>query len=96
MNLLLQDQLFLFKKWGWSSDVNVLGKRSVPGRPTNLDHGRARDSAFAVGAGGGGLDSFFCHLSFLFLLRVTTRYRLKYCLNGPLNATNQPTKWGIF
>ena len=59
MKLLLEDQLFLFKKWGWSSGVNVLGKLSVPGCPTNLDHGRARDSAFAVGAGGGGLDSFF-------------------------------------
>ena len=49
----------------------------------------------AVGAGGGCLDIFIL-LSFLLFLPLweTTRYRLKYCLKGPLNPkqpTNQPT-----
>ena len=50
--------------------------------------------ALAVGAGGGG--GLFGHF-FSFLspsLWETARYRLKYCLKGPLNPkqlTNQPT-----
>ena len=51
-------------------------------------------SALAIGAGGGCLVIFFPHLSFLSpSLRETARYRLKYCLKGPLNPkqpTNQP------
>ena len=46
----------------------------------------------SVGAGGGCLDIFFSHLSFPLSpsLWETARYRLKYCLKGPLNP-NQPT-----
>ena len=47
----------------------------------------------AVGAGGGCLDIFslICHFSFLSpSLWETARYRLKYCLKGPLNP-KQPT-----
>ena len=50
----------------------------------------------AVGAGGGCLDIFFLIYHFSFLspsLWETARYRLKYCLKGPLNPkqpTNQP------
>ena len=52
--------------------------------------------ALAVGAGGGCLDIFFSYLSFPLSpsLWETARYRLKYCLKGPLNPkqpTNQPT-----
>ena len=55
-------------------------------------------TALAVGAGGGGLDIF--SLSYLFSILFpslweTARYRLKYCLKGPLNPkqpTNQPTQ----
>ena len=48
-------------------------------------------TALAVGAGGGCLDIFFSHLSFLSpALWETARYRLKYCLKGPLNP-KQPT-----
>ena len=53
--------------------------------------------ALAVGAGGGCLDIFslICHFSFLSpSLWETARYRLKYCLKGPLSPkqpTNQPT-----
>ena len=31
-----------FHSWGWSGGAMVLGKLPVPGRPTNLDHSRAR------------------------------------------------------
>ena len=51
----------------------------------------------AVGAGGGLFGHFFSHLSFLFSVSLslaeTARYRLTYCLKGPLNPqqpTNQP------
>ena len=49
---------------------------------------------FAVGAGGGGLNicSHVYLFSFLSLsLLEKARYRLKYCLKGPLNQNNQPT-----
>ena len=71
----------------------VLGKRQVPGRPANLDNSRARPVALAVGAGGSCLDNFslICHFSLLSpSLCETARYRLQYCLTGPLN-TKQPT-----
>ena len=51
----------------------------------------------SVGAGEGCLDIFslICHFSFLSpSLWETDRYRLKYCLKGPLSPkqpTNQPT-----
>ena len=52
--------------------------------------------ALAIGAGGGCLDIFSLIYHFSFLspsLWETARYRLKYCLKGPLNPeqpTNQP------
>ena len=52
--------------------------------------------ALAVDAGGGCLDIFSLIYIFSFLspsLLETVRYRLKYCLKGPLNPkqpTNQP------
>ena len=53
-------------------------------------------TALAVGAGGGCLDIFTLIYPFFPLspsLWETARYRLKYCLKGPLNpkSTNQPT-----
>ena len=54
-------------------------------------------TALAVGAGGGWLDIFTLVYHFSFLspfLWETSRYRLKYCLKGPLSPkqpTNQPT-----
>ena len=53
-------------------------------------------TTLAVGASGGCLDIFslVCRFSFLSpSLRETARYRLKYCLKGPLSPkqpTNQP------
>ena len=72
----------------------VLGKLTVPGRPTiwiTVGHGL---TALAVGAGGGCLDIFTLIYPFIPLspsLWETARYRLKYCLKGPLNPdpTNQ-------
>ena len=52
--------------------------------------------ALAVGAGGVVLDIFFSlvyHFSFIFpSLWATARYRLQYCLKGPLSP-KQPTSF---
>ena len=75
----------------------VLGTIPVPGRPTIRMIVGQGPIALAVGAGGGCLDIFTLLYHFYFLspsLWETTRYRLKYCLKGPLNPkqpTNQPT-----
>ena len=75
----------------------VLGKLLASGRPTTLDNSRARPTALTVGAGGGCLDIFSLVYHFSFLspsLWETARYRLKYCLKGPLSRKqpiNQPT-----
>ena len=71
----------------------VLGKLQVPGRPTNLETVGQGPTALAVGAGEGCLDIFTLHYPFSPLspsLWETARYRLKYCLKGPLNP-KQPT-----
>ena len=44
----------------------MLGKLPVLGRPTNLIIVEQGPIVLAVGAGGGCLDIFFSHLSFLF------------------------------
>ena len=73
----------------------MLGKLSVLGRPTILNTVGQGPIALAVGAGGGCLDIFtlICHFSSLSpSLWEAARYRLKYCLKGPLNpgqTTNQ-------
>ena len=80
---------------GWSGGAIVLGKLPVPGRPTiwiTLGQGL---TALAVGAGG----FFFFFWTFVLFtilsllspsLWEAARYRLKYCLKGPLNQ-KQPT-----
>ena len=71
----------------------VLGKLPVPGRPTIWITVGQGPSALAVGAGGGCLDIFTLIYPFSPLspsLWETARYRLKYCLKGPLNP-KQPT-----
>ena len=78
----------------------VLGKLPVPGRPTIWITVGQGPTALAVGAGGGCLDIFYSHLSFLFSFSLSLgdgRYRLKYCLKGPLNpkSTNQISCFGI-
>ena len=83
---------FLSPYHGWSGGAMVLGKLPVPGRPTILITVGQGPIALAVGAGGDGLDillsSIFSSLSPS--LWETARYRLKYCIKGPLNP-KQPT-----
>ena len=71
----------------------VLGKLPVPGRPTIWITVGQGPTTLAVGAGGGCLDIFTLIYPFSPLspsLWETARYRLKYCLKGPLIPT-QPT-----
>ena len=81
---------------GWSGGAMVLGKLPVSGRPTIWIIVGQGPIALVIGAGGGCLDIFtliYPFPSFPFLWE-TARYRLKYCLKGPLNPkepTNQPT-----
>ena len=65
----------------------VLGKLSVPGRPTIWMIVGQRPFALEVGAGWGCLDIFILLYPFSSLspsLWETARYKLKYCLKGPL------------
>ena len=78
----------------------VLGKLPVSGRPTNLDSSTARAYRTCSRCGWGLFGHFFsCLLIFFsFLspsLRKTARYRLKYCLKGPLSP-KQPTNPNVF
>ena len=70
----------------------VLGKLPEPGRPTFWIIVGQGPIALAVGAGGGCLDIFTLLYPFSPLspsLWETARYRLNYCLKGPLNPKNQ-------
>ena len=77
----------------------VLGKLPAPGRPTNLDYSRA-SAYYAYSRCGGVVWTFFSlvyHFSFLFpSLWETARYRLKYCLKGPLSPKNQSINQSIY
>ena len=71
----------------------MLGKLSVPGRPTNWIRVGQGPAVLAVGAGGACLDIFSLVHHFSFVSPSpweTARYRLKYCLKGPLTQNNQP------
>ena len=79
--------------WRWSGGAMVLGKLPVPGRPTIWIKVGQGPTALAVGTGGGRWDIFTFIYPFSPLspsLWETARYRLKYCLKGPLNP-KQPT-----
>ena len=70
----------------------ILAKLPVPGRPTVLMIVGQGPIALAVGAGWGCLDIFTLLHHFSPLspsLWETARYRLKYCLKGPLNPKQQ-------
>ena len=72
----------------------VLGKLTVPGRPTIWMTVGQGPTALAVGADGGCLDIFSLIYPISILspsLWETARYRLKYCLKGPEAQNNQPT-----
>ena len=72
----------------------MLGKLSAPGRPTSLDDSRARAYCACSRCGWGFVWSFFLSSVFFSFLSPslwkTARYRLRYCLKGPLNP-KQPT-----
>ena len=75
----------------------MLLNSSVPGRPTNSDNSRAKAYSICSCASGGCLDIIVFSLSSIISLTPslweTARYRLKYCLKGPLNpkqTDNQP------
>ena len=93
LGIYLQEILRILCCRGWSGGAMVLGKLSVPGRPTIWITIGQGPTALAVVAGGGCLDIFTLLYPFFPLspsLWETARYRLKYCLKGPLNP-NQPT-----
>ena len=84
-----------YKARGWSGDAMMLGKLPVPGRPTIWITVGQGPTALAVGAGGGCLDIFTLIYPFSPLspsLWETARYRLKYCLKGPLNPKEPPNQ----
>ena len=90
---------------GRSGDAMVLGKLPVPGRPTIWRIVGQGPIALAVGADGCCLDIFTLLYPFAPLSPSrweTARYRLKYCLKGPLNpkqSTNLPfvkCEWADF
>ena len=71
----------------------MLGKLPVPGRPTDLDYSRARAYCTCSRCGWGLFGHFFLSSITSVLspsLWETARYRLKYCLKGPLSP-KQPT-----
>ena len=75
--------------------MKVLGKLPVPGRLTILITVGQGSTVLAVGAGGGCFDIFTLIYPFSSLspsLWKTARYRLKYCLKGPLYP-KQPTNY---
>ena len=80
---------------GWSGGAMVLGKLPVPGRPTIWITVRQGPTALAVGVGGVVWTFSLSSILPLLFLWKTARYRLKYCLKGPLNP-NQPTKKNQF
>ena len=69
----------------------VLGKLPVPWRPTILITVGQGPIALAVGAGG-VVWTFLLSSILSPSLWETARYRLKYCLKGPLNP-KQPTNY---
>ena len=82
----------LWDRLGWSGGAMVQGKLSVPGRTTISMIVGQGPIALAVGTGGGCLDIFTLLYPFSPLspsLWGTARYRLKYCLKGPLNPKQQ-------
>ena len=68
----------------------VLGKLALPGPPTDLDKGGSSVHCACNRCGWGLFGVFSLSLSLSLSLWETARYRLRYCLKGPLN-TKQPT-----
>ena len=77
INIVVTDDVarasMLYKQWGWSGGAKVLGKLSVPGRPTRLDDSRARAYCACSRCGWGFVWTFFSHLSSFFFLPLFGR-----------------------
>ena len=58
---------------GWSGGAKVLGKLSVPGRPTYLDYSRARAYCTCSRCGWGCLEFFFSSITSLFFHPLSGR-----------------------
>ena len=85
------------REGGWSGGAMALGKLPVPGRPTIWIRVGQGPTALVVGAGGVVWTFLLSSILFSSLspsLWETARYRLKYCLTGPLNP-KQPTNQSI-
>ena len=87
-----------FTKGGWGGRwCDGAGKLPVPGRPTIWITVGQGPTALTVGWARGCLDIFTLIYPFFPLspsLWETIRYRLNYCLKGPLNPkNNQPTNY---
>ena len=81
----------------------MLGKLSVPGRPTSLDESRARAYCACSRCGWGLCGHFFPHLSFLFSfslskgdgqplsysLNIKTTLKVEFRIQIMLHASNQ-------
>ena len=99
--LIIRLQTLFLENWGWSGGAMVLGKLPVPGCPTNFAYSRTRAYS-AYSRCGWGLFGHFCSRLSSFLspsLWETARYRLNYCLKGPLSPkqpTNQPNLGELF
>ena len=74
----------------------VLGKLPVPGRPAILITVGQGPIALAVGAVGDVWTFLLSSILSLLspFLWETARYRLKYCLKGPLNPKQPTNQWG--
>ena len=92
-DIMIHSNSTAMKGWSGGGGAMVLGKLPVQGRPTYCDYSRAWAYCACSRSGGGGLDivSLVYHFSLLSpSLWETARYRLKYCLKGPLSP-KQPT-----
>ena len=76
----------------------VLSKHPVQGRPKSLDYSRTRAYCACSRFGWGLFRHFNSRLFYCLPLWETTRYKLNYCLKGPLNQkqpSNQHTDCGL-
>ena len=81
------------KGWRWPGDAMVMGKPPVAGFLLIWIRVGQGPTVLAVSAGGACLDNFSLLYHFYVFspsLWETARYRLKYCLKGPLSP-KQPT-----
>ena len=87
-HLKVKQSCYFKQSWGWSGGAKVLCKSQCRGVLLIWIVVGQGPIVHTVGAGGGCLDScsIIYHFSFLFpCLWETARYRLKYCLKGPLS-----------